>query len=175
LKSKEKAAGPWFGILLAIMLGRFYSKSVLRLGWNYRKEDIPQMKLCLVVNKGENAMSFDIKGDAVSIGRSNENDIQIHDKYVSRHHLIVWKKGSRFFLKNLGNRNGTKVDGNRIASGATVEVKRGDTIAVGLSAFSIGEGSSGDMFAFLKSHDFCEGGLSNTSTVLLEDTIYNFV
>jgi len=133
------------------------------------------MKLCLIVNKGEKAMSFDIKGDAVSIGRSDENDIQIHDKYVSRHHLIVWKKGRRFFLKNLGNRNGTKVDGNRVPSGATVEVKRGDAIAVGLSVFCIGEGSTGDMFAFLQSYDFCGEGSANTSTVLLEDTIYDFL
>ena len=133
------------------------------------------MKLCLIVNKGEKAMSFDIKGDAVSIGRSDENDIQIHDKYVSRHHLIIWKKGSSFFLKNLGNRNGTKVDGKRVSSGATVEVKKGDAIAVGLSVFCIGQGSSGDMFAFLQSYDFCEEGSVNTSTVLLEDTIYDFL
>jgi pSer/pThr/pTyr-binding forkhead associated (FHA) protein len=133
------------------------------------------MKLCLIVNKGEKAMSFDIKGDAVSIGRSDENDIQIHDKYVSRHHLIVWKKGSRFFLKNLGSRNGTKVGGNRVPSGGTVEVKRGDAIAVGLSVFCIGEGSTGDMFAFLQSYDFGEDGSTNTSTVLLEDTIYDFL
>ena len=133
------------------------------------------MRLCLIMNKGENALSFDIDGAAISVGRSSANDIQIHDKHVSRNHLIVWKKGSRFFLKNLGNRNGTKVDGNRISSGATVEVKRGDTIAVGLSVFCIGEGSSGDMFAFLKSYDFCEEDSSNTSTVLLEDTIYSFL
>ena len=133
------------------------------------------MKLCLIMNKGEKALCFDIKGDAISIGRSDDNDIQIHDKYVSRHHLMVWKKGRRLFLKNLGNKNGTKVDGNQVPSGATVEVKKGDAIAIGLSVFCIGEGSSGDMFAFLQSYDFCEESSVNTSTVLLEDTIYNFL
>ena len=133
------------------------------------------MKLCLIMNKGEKALSFDIKGDAVSIGRSNENDIQIHDKYVSRNHLMIWKKGSRLFLKNLGNKNGTIVDGNRVPSGATVEVKKGDAITIGVSVFCIGEGSSGDMFAFLESLDFCKEGSSNTCTVRLEDTIYDFL
>ena len=133
------------------------------------------MKLCLIINKGEKAFSYDIKGDAISIGRSNENDIQIHDKYVSRNHLMIWKKGNRFFLKNLGNRNGTKVDGHRVPSGATVEMKKGDAIVIGMSVFCIGEGSSGDMFAFLDSLEFCKEGSSDTGTVLIEDTIYDFL
>ena len=69
------------------------------------------MKLCLIVNKGKKALSFDIEHDAVSIGRSDRNDIQVHDRYVSNRHLIVWKRGNRLFLNNLGNRNGTRVNG----------------------------------------------------------------
>ena len=95
------------------------------------------MKLCLVTSKGEKALSFDIKGDAVSIGRSNENDIQIHRKYVSSNHLKIWEKEGMFFLKNLGDRNGTKVDGFRVPSGATVEVQKGDPIVIGMSVFCL--------------------------------------
>ena len=133
------------------------------------------MKLCLIENKGEKAWSFDIKGEAISIGRSNENHIQVHDRYVSHRHLIVWKRENKFFLKNLGNRNGTKVNGFRIPSGATVKVRRGDTIEIGLSVLCIGEGSSGDMFAFLESLDFNNQGACDTSTAVLEDTIYSFL
>jgi hypothetical protein len=133
------------------------------------------MKLCLIENKGEKAWSFDIKGEAISIGRSNENHIQVHDRYVSHRHLIVWKRENKFFLKNLGNRNGTKVNGFRIPSGATVQVRRGDTVEIGLSGLCIGEGSSGDMFAFLESLDFDNQEACDTSTAVLEDTIYNFL
>ena len=133
------------------------------------------MKLCLIENKGEKAWSFHIKGEAISIGRSSENHIQVHDRYVSHRHLIVWKREDRFFLKNLGNRNGTTVNGFRIPSGGTVEVRRGDTIEIGLSALCIGEGSSGDMFAFLESLDFYNKEGDDTSTVDLDDTIYNFI
>ena len=129
------------------------------------------MKLCLIVNKGEKALSFDIQRDAISIGRSSENDIQVHDRYVSQHHLIVWKRDNRFFLRNLGNRNGTTVKGFRIPSGATVEVKRGDTIEIGKSKLYIWEGSLGDMFAFLESLDFYRPSTTDTSTVIMEDTI----
>jgi pSer/pThr/pTyr-binding forkhead associated (FHA) protein len=133
------------------------------------------MKLCLIVNKGEKALSFDIKRDVISIGRSDNNDIQVRDRYVSHRHLILWKKESKFFLKNLGNRNGTRVNGLRIRSRATVEVKRGDTIEIGLSILCIGEGSTGDMFAFLESLDLYNEGTNDTSTAVLEDTIYSFL
>lgn len=133
------------------------------------------MKLCLIENRGEKAWSFDIKGEAISIGRTSENHIQVHDRYVSQRHLILWKRESKFFLKNLGNRNGTTVNGFRIPSGVTVEVRKGDTIEIGMSILVIGEGTSGDMFAFLESLDFYNEGACDTSTEVLEDTIYNFL
>ena len=133
------------------------------------------MKLCLIENKGEKAWSFDIIGDAITIGRSSENDIQVRDRYVSHRHLILWKRENEFFLKNLGNRNGTKVNGFNIPPGATVEVKRGDTIEIGLSILCIGEGSAGDMFAFLESFDNHKQDANDTSTAVLEDTVFNFL
>ncbi|MBN1833752.1 MAG: FHA domain-containing protein [Deltaproteobacteria bacterium] len=133
------------------------------------------MKLCLIENRGEKAWSFDIIGEAITIGRSNENDIRVHDRYVSHRHLILWKRENEFFLKNLGNKNGTRVNGFSIPSGATVEVRRGDTIEIGLSILCIGEGTSGDMFAFLESLDAHKQGENDTSTAVLEDTVYNFL
>ena len=133
------------------------------------------MKLCLIENRGEKAWSFDVTGEAISIGRSSENHIQVQDRYVSGRHLIIWKRKNRFFLKNLGNRNGTAVNALKIPSGATVEIKRGDTIEIGMSILCIGEGSSGDMFAFLESIDLHKHGASDTSTAVLDDTIYNFL
>ena len=128
------------------------------------------MRLCLIMNKGENALSFDIDGAAISVGRSSANDIQIHDKHVSRNHLMVWKKGNRYLLKDLGSGNGTFVNGHPVPYGATVEVKEGWAIVIGMSVFCLGEGSSGDMFAFLESIGSCKQGGRDTSTVILKDT-----
>ena len=47
------------------------------------------MKLCLIMNKGEKALSYDIEDEAISVGRSKTNDIRIFDKHVSRNHLVV--------------------------------------------------------------------------------------
>jgi pSer/pThr/pTyr-binding forkhead associated (FHA) protein len=41
------------------------------------------------VDRGEKALFFDIKGEAISVARFSANDIQIHDKHVSRNHLVV--------------------------------------------------------------------------------------
>lgn len=128
------------------------------------------MKLRLIMNKGEAAFSYDIEGNAVSVGRSAENDIQIHDNHVSRNHLVVWREGSKYLLKDLGSGNGTLVNGHRVPSGATVEVKEGDAIVIGMSVFCLGEGSSGDMFALLDLIDPCKQRGRDTTTVIVGDS-----
>ena len=133
------------------------------------------MKLYLIAKNREKVWSYDIKGETVSIGRSNENDIQVQDRSVSRRQLMLWKKENRFFLKNLGNNNDTTVNDLRIPHRATVQVKSGDAIEIGMSVLYIGEMSSQDMYAFLESLDSYQQGSGDTATVLLEDTIYNFV
>jgi pSer/pThr/pTyr-binding forkhead associated (FHA) protein len=120
------------------------------------------------VNEGKEALSYDIKGDAISIGRSKENDIQIQDKYISRNHLRLGKKDNRFFLKNLADTNGTIVDGNRVPSGATIEVQERNIIEIGKSAFCLGEGSTEDMFAFLESMCLSEQDESGETTTLFK-------
>ena len=132
------------------------------------------MKLYLIAKNREKVRSYDVKGETVSIGRSSENDIQVQDRYVSRRQLVLWKKENRFFLKDLGNINGTVVNGFRIPPRATVQVKRGDVIDIGMSVLFIGEMNSQNMHAFLESLDSYQQGSGDTTTVALEDKIYNF-
>ena len=127
------------------------------------------MKLRLIMNKGEDAFSYDIEGTVICVGRSNANDIQIDDRRVSRNHLVVWTEGKRYFLKDLGSGNGTYVNGYRVPSGATVEVKEGFAISIGRSVFCLGEGSSGDLFAFLDVFDPSKRRGRDTTTVIVEE------
>jgi len=133
------------------------------------------MKLYLITKNQDKVWSYNINGEIVSIGRSDENDIQVQDRYVSRRQLLLWKKENRFFLKNLGKKNDTKVNGLRIPARATVQVKRGDAIDIGMSVLCIGEMRSQDMYAFLETLGSHQQGSGDTTTVVLEDTIYNFV
>ena len=74
-------------------------------------------------------------------------------------------------LKDLASGNGTLVNGHRVPSGATVEVKEGEAITIGMSVFCLGEGSSGDLFAFLDLVDHCKPGGRDTTAVILEDSV----
>lgn len=127
------------------------------------------MKICIVMNRGEKTFSYDIEGTSISIGRSSDNVIQIRNKYVSRNHLVIWQRGKKYFLKDLGSRNGTFVNGHRIRLGVTVEVKSGTAILVGMSLIYLGVKESGIVYAFLESAGPCNQGEADTPTLVLED------
>ena len=126
------------------------------------------MKICIVMNKGEKTLSFDIEGAAISIGRSHDSDIQISDEYVSRNHLVIWQSGEKYFLKDLRSGNGTFVNGHRVPLSVTVEVKSGMAIVVGMSMICLGVKGSGNVYAFLESVGPCDQGGVDTSTVVLK-------
>ena len=127
------------------------------------------MKICIVINRGEKTLSYDIDGAEISIGRSPDNDIQIRNEYVSRNHLVIWQKGKKYFLKDLGSRNGTFINGHRVRLGVTVEVISGMAIVVGMSMIFLGVKESGSVYAFLESVDSYNQGGPDTPTLVLKD------
>ncbi len=128
------------------------------------------MKICIVMNKGEKAVPFDIEGTAISIGRSPDSDIQIRDEYVSRNHLVIWQSGEKYLLKDLRSINGTFVDGHRVPLGVTVEVKNGTAIVVGMSMICLGMEEPGSVYAFVESVGPCNQSEADMPTVVLEDS-----
>ena len=101
-------------------------------------------------NKGQ---SFDLTGETTTIGRSHENHIQMKDRFVSRKHLEISTRNSKFFLKDLQSENGTFVDGEPIKPGKELEVKEGLPISIGMSVLCVGRGCSEYILAFLDSID----------------------
>ena len=74
--------------------------------------------------------SVDIDGSRLMIGRVDDNDLQLVDDRVSRHHAVLERKdGGRLVLRDLDSRNGTYVDGVRL-SGAR-ELTGGELLRVG--------------------------------------------
>ena len=63
------------------------------------------------------------------IGRGPENDLVIPEQTVSSNHASAWLEGGVVWLKDLGSRNGTFVNDQRI-QGAT-QVHRGDNVRLG--------------------------------------------
>ena len=107
-------------------------------------------KLYIVRGKYEQ-ISLGLKDHRTYMGRSPENDIQIQDNYVSRKHLELYKKGDRYFIRDLNSANGTFVNGKRIGPKVVRRVKEGDTIVIGMTLICLGESCSDRVLSFLDS------------------------
>ena len=104
-----------------------------------------------VIDGTAEGQSFDIGSDTVTVGRSPENDIQMRDMAVSRKHLKIQKKGAHLFITDLNSRNGTYVNGKRIATGIEVAIDEGEAITVGMSVVCIGKGCIEHVMPFMES------------------------
>ena len=67
-----------------------------------------------------------------TIGREADCDLVVDDDQISRHHVAIEKDGDRTVVRDLGSRNGTFVNGRRIAEptpvGPSDEVRIGNTV-----------------------------------------------
>lgn len=69
------------------------------------------------------------------IGRALRNVVAIDDEFLSAEHaLLTWREG-RWWLEDLGSKNGTFLNGVRVTR--AVPVSRGDSIAVGRVALRL--------------------------------------
>jgi hypothetical protein len=65
------------------------------------------------------------------IGRGSTCSLRLQPRYISaRHALLRWAKG-RWRLRDLGSRNGTFIDGERVRAGEEYGVRRGSKLAFG--------------------------------------------
>ena len=65
------------------------------------------------------------------VGRSRLADLRMTDPTVSGEHAVLRWTGREWELHDLGSRNGTSVDGRKLASGERVTIGRGAVIAFG--------------------------------------------
>ncbi len=54
---------------------------------------------------------------------------------MSRRHAQLWRAGERWFLRDLGSRNGTRVNGMRVLE--DVEVRPGDRLSLGGATYRL--------------------------------------
>lgn len=71
-------------------------------------------------------------GRICHIGRSLSNEVVVQDAEVSRHHASVESKAGEHILTDAGSRNGTCLNGVRIAG--PVKLKHGDRIGLGATS-----------------------------------------
>jgi predicted component of type VI protein secretion system len=84
----------------------------------------------LVVSSGKSAgRAISIKRNKLLIGRAEECDVRPLSEEVSRRHCAVHVGPAEVWVEDLGSRNGTFVNGERITE--RTQVKDGDMIRVG--------------------------------------------
>jgi hypothetical protein len=66
---------------------------------------------------------------SVTIGRANDCDCVLAEPTVSRRHAELRRDRNRWLLRDLGSRNGTRVNGMRVLE--ATEVHPGDRVALG--------------------------------------------
>jgi hypothetical protein len=84
---------------------------------------------------------YKINGIAISIGRSDDNDIVLRDRTVSLRHAKIRLEGEKYFLYDLASINGTRVNGRKIIK---KWIKEGDIIEMGHTRVAFKTRENGD-------------------------------
>ena len=82
----------------------------------------------LEVNSPRWTRRIDLSGDPVSVGRHPDNQIVFNDDGLSRRHCLFEKKPTGWWVQDLGSRNGTRLNGDKVATAALAS---GDVVRVG--------------------------------------------
>jgi len=72
--------------------------------------------------------AYEFTKGTISIGRSASADLCLDHPSISRDHVRIVRKGSRFLLEDLGSRNGTLLNGRRAFSEL---LEHGDVLRLG--------------------------------------------
>lgn len=78
-----------------------------------------------------------LRGFRFRIGRDDSNHIEIRDESVSRCHAIVTFEDGKYFIDDLGSRNGTLVNGKVVIR--RTQLNDGDRIRIGNTKFCFGQ------------------------------------
>ena len=85
----------------------------------------------LILQRGnQSGRVFPLDQPNLIIGRSEECTIVLDDRQVSRQHARIFREGDRYFIADLGSKNGTHVNGRELTSVAALQ--DGDEIQIAL-------------------------------------------
>jgi sigma-B regulation protein RsbU (phosphoserine phosphatase) len=86
----------------------------------------------LVVGAAADARVLGLDRLPFTLGRGAERDLCLHDPLVSREHALIDRDADGYFIRDLGSRHGTFVNGIPIA-GTQSRLRKGDKIVLGTS------------------------------------------
>ena len=105
-------------------------ESTIRIGAERPASELPgKLAASLLIKKGlKKGAEYTITTSRAVIGRGTGSDIIVDDSAVSRMHAAIEFSKSKFFLKDLGSKNGTFLDGKSINEAV---LAHGNTFQIG--------------------------------------------
>ncbi|HMM36156.1 MAG TPA: FHA domain-containing protein, partial [Thermoanaerobaculia bacterium] len=98
------------------------------------------MLVLTIQRPGEPARRLRVDRPELTLGRASTNDVFLPDRTLSRAHARLTRGPGGVVLSDLGSRNGTQLNGARIAG--PVPVRAGDRIVLGETTIEVSEESS---------------------------------
>ena len=86
------------------------------------------IKSCLIIESGSTEKRVFPFYQRLTIGRQSTNDISIADRLVSKRHAVVGRVKGQTVVKDLGSRNGTFVNGDKVEKALLLS---GDRLKIG--------------------------------------------
>lgn len=105
------------------------------------------------------------RGDSLVVGRALDADLTLTDPFLSRRHSRLYRTGEDLMVEDLGSRNGTLVNGQRIAG--PTPVGPGDVITISNSVITVLAEAS-PIRAAEPEEDFLDGTIFHRASDLLD-------
>ena len=81
-----------------------------------------------IPGKDPREFEYEFEEDKISIGRDQDNEIQVPLSTVSRKHCILFRDEGEWYLEDLRSTHGTKHNGRPVGSGGKKLLRDGDTV-----------------------------------------------
>ncbi|SUY45881.1 forkhead-associated (FHA) domain-containing protein [Clostridium putrefaciens] len=126
--------------VIIILALRIMYKDVKNGGNNDAKKKQSGKSIGLVVEEqGQNlalkkGSVIPIRG-SITLGRTEDNDLVLQDKYVSSTHAKIYSKDDEYFLEDLKSTNGTILNGVKI--NGIIQIAVDDQIQIGSLTFKV--------------------------------------
>ena len=117
----------------------------------------------VVYPPGEEPIRRTLSGDSVTMGRSPDCSMQIHDRFLSRKHIELRDEGERWVLLDCGSANGTWLNGMPVKE--PMPLRPGDSIRIGETEILFGVTRTDRLFAVETT------GQTTTNSMRLRDAL----
>jgi len=106
-----------------------------------RNKEEMDNKLNILVGPDEGSSMDIVSGKSFIVGRSPLCDIQINDLAISQCHLVIYEKDQKYYIADLGSKNGTFIYGKKVEPCIEIELLKGVPIVIGTTVIGLGEAS----------------------------------